>query len=131
MAKLENFQDVVSGLNPNETHLIVGNGFSRACFDQVFNYTSLLSLADFKDLSPYISVVFSNIGTADFEKVIQILQESAQTAATYNTTDRQLLTDLESDANGLREALIEAISNHHPENPPSLNQRQYTKCKTF
>ena len=128
---LKDFKDLIKGLDRNSCHLIVGNGFSRACFDQVFNYTQLLNTADFSELSSYAKNVFRKIGTADFEKVIQTLNQSAKIAKIYKTNDAYLLDNLENDSNGLRDTLIEAISEHHPEYPSRLTSSQYISCRKF
>jgi len=131
MAILEDFKDVVQRLDPKSCHLIVGNGFSRACFDQVFNYTQLLNSADFSKLSPYAKNVFREIVTSDFEKVIHTLNQSAQVAEIYKTNDADFLDNLRTDSDGLRDTLVEAISEHHPENPSALIQNQYITCRRF
>jgi hypothetical protein len=54
-------------------HLLLGNGFSRACRDDIFAYSALFQRADFSALSPTARNAFDSLGTTDFEIVMKAL----------------------------------------------------------
>ena len=64
---LVTFEDA-HGLVQAETapHLLLGNGFSRACREDIFAYNALFDRADFNQLSPLARGSFDLLDTTDF-----------------------------------------------------------------
>ena len=52
-------------------HVFLGNGFSRACRNDIFAYDALFDRADFGALSPHVKATFQALGTKDFEIIIK------------------------------------------------------------
>ena len=76
--KLINFDEaVVQASDLGKVHTLLGNGFSRACRDDIFSYDALFDRADFKGLSHHIRDAFDALGTQDFEAVIRTLRHAA------------------------------------------------------
>lgn len=76
--KVLSFSDAIGlAASSGHMHALLGNGFSRACRDDIFSYGALFDRAEFKDLSPYSRAAFDALGTTDFEVVIRALKHAA------------------------------------------------------
>jgi hypothetical protein len=111
-------------------HLLLGNGFSIACRPNIFVYGKLFEQADFNKVSPYVKKVFAALKTQDFEKVIKSLRDTGAVLTAYGV-DPALLLQLESDANGLRELLVETIAASHPAQPSEITEEEFKACRAF
>ena len=112
-------------------HLLVGNGFSRACREDIFAYGALFDRADFARLSPLARRSFDALETRDFEIVMRALRSAARLLALYAPRDRQLAARMTEDANGLREVLVRAIADNHPAWPGEIPAERYAACRRF
>lgn len=112
-------------------HLLLGNGFSIACRPNIFVYGKLYEQADFAKLSPSAKTAFELLATQDFERVIKTLRDSRTVLAAYNEIPRSLLDTLQSDADGLRELLVQTIANSHPAWPGEIEEHEYKACRAF
>lgn len=112
-------------------HALLGNGFSRACRDDIFSYGALFDRADFRGLSDQVRHCFEALNTTDFEHVIRALKQASALAAVYRPADIDLVAALATDADGLREVLVGAIANSHPNHPNEIDAVAYAACKTF
>ena len=112
-------------------HLLMGNGFSRACLDDVFAYEALLEKADFSNLSASAWEVFDAFGTTDFEAVMRGLLDASRLVVLYDPSQAPLAAQMEADAAGLREVLIQAIAKSHPDYPGVVSSEAYKKCRAF
>jgi hypothetical protein len=110
--------------------VLLGNGFSRACRDNIFAYGALFDRADFGALSGSAREAFNALRTRDFEVVIQTLRDAARVLDAYGgepeLRDRMLV-----DAVGLREVLVRAIANSHPGHPHEIEEERYTAARHF
>jgi len=111
-------------------HLLLGNGFSIACRPEIFAYGRLYEQADFSVISSSAKFGFAALGTQDFERVIKALRDSAQILKGYRGPGK-LVTQLNQDANGLRELLVQTIAASHPAWPGEINESEYTACRGF
>lgn len=117
----------LSGVQP---HLLLGNGFSISCRPNIFHYGKLFENADFSSLSPYVKGVFEALKTQDFERVIKVLRDARLALVAYSVP-AALLKQLEDDANGLRELLVQTIADSHPAWPGEITEAEYRSCKSF
>jgi Domain of unknown function (DUF4917) len=97
-------------------HVLLGNGFSRALRNDIFAYEALFQRADFSQLSATARQAFSILNTTDFEVVMRALRLVARLIPLYRN-DPDLVRTLMADADGLREVLVQAIAQNHPEAP--------------
>lgn len=126
------FEAAVTEASRNgKTHLLLGNGFSRAIFDNTFSYSSLLDQANFENCSPNVRPLFDKLGTTDFEAVVKSLEDSAKVLELYLPNQSSVVQTLRTDASKLRETLAETLAGNHPENPSEISESQYTSCRTF
>lgn len=112
-------------------HALLGNGFSIACRPSIFLYGKLYERADFSGLSPYVKNVFEALSTQDFERVIKALRDTREVIRVYRGTDRALIDELQQDADGLRELLVQTIAACHPAWPGEIEEHEYAACREF
>lgn len=111
--------------------VLLGNGFSRACKDDIFSYEALYKQADFENLSPGAREAFGALGTTDFEMVIKALRQTALLARVYVPDKPQLMATLLEDARGLRDVLVDTIARNHPARPQDIAVERYVACRAF
>ncbi|MDB5272236.1 MAG: hypothetical protein JWO58_603 [Chitinophagaceae bacterium] len=132
MEKLLTFQEALTiAEDCKKKHLLTGNGFSIACRPHLFKYDSLFEQADFEKLNPSIKRVFEVLDTKDFEVVMKSLRTSAEILRIYLPKQTDLIQQLNSDANELKNVLVNAIANSHPINPSEINEAEYQSCQKF
>lgn len=112
-------------------HVLLGNGFSIACRPDIFLYGKLFEQADFSKLSPTARNAFSALGTQDFERVIKALRDTKAILEAYGGAPSSFLDTLQSDADGLRELLVETIAHSHPAWPGEISDEEYAHCQAF
>lgn len=117
--------------NSGPRHLLIGNGFSIACRPNIFVYGKLFERADFTRLSDSARRCFDALDTNDFEKVIRALRDATHLIEIYKEEFEEIQNRMIKDADGLREALVQAIASSHPERPSDLTEDEYIHCKAF
>jgi hypothetical protein len=130
MPDLVSFERAIE-LAGQQPHVLLGNGFSLAWRSDIFSYNSLFERADFKSLSPNARTAFDALSTTDFEIVMRGLIQAAALVSVYTPDADRLIQTLRTDAEGLREVLIAAIAQNHPERPGDVSPSQYEACRTF
>lgn len=133
MPDLLTFEDAVrdAGERNLKRHLLLGNGFSRACRDDIFAYGALFDRANFEGLSPSARSAFEALDTTDFEVVMRALRQAAALASVYAHDAPELAKHLLRDAEGLRDLLATTIANSHPDRPGDITTAQYQACRRF
>jgi Domain of unknown function (DUF4917) len=114
----------------SKRHLLLGNGFSIACRPDIFRYDKLFEQADFSGLPDSAKSAFSVLHTTDFERVIKVLRSSAAIAVLYGVTNEQVDT-MRSDADALKELLVQTIAQSHPSQPGDITDGEYAACQRF
>ena len=110
--------------------ILLGNGFSRAWRNEVFNYANLLDVADFTDREAEIRELFRLSGTYDFEAVMRSLVAAKAVLEAYGGNEA-LVEMIERDQQLLKDALITAISTTHPHRPTDVTNDQFTSVRRF
>ena len=111
-------------------HVLLGNGFSRACRNNIFAYEALFERADFTNM-PLAQQAFQALNTTDFERVMNALRMAALLVPVYAADNPELATILNTEADALREVLASAIAQNHPERPSDIADEQYAACRVF
>lgn len=128
---LQSFQKALGQVKGGKPpHLLLGNGFSRACRDDIFSYASLFARADFGQI-PRAAEAFDALDTQDFEVVMDALHKAAQLVSVYAKTDTALAEALAHDAEKLKDVLVSAIAENHPDHPFEIPTEQYANAKAF
>jgi len=125
------FIEAIESLEEGETpSILLANGFSQAWDSGIFNYANLLDAANFDSRDAVLRALFANLDTYDFETVMQQLV-AAEAVITAYGTNPSLITQIRNDQVILKEALITAISNTHPELPGNVTDAQYIAVRQF
>lgn len=125
------FQQALAKAGTKKPHVLLGNGFSRACRDDIFRYGSLFSQARFDFLSEEARKAFSALGTEDFEIVMGAMRQASKLASVYAPNQPALAASLSGDADGLREVLVQTIASSHPSRPSDIEPERYQACREF
>lgn len=132
MIEVISFQDAIASFNSvSPKHALLGNGFSRACRNDIFAYEKLFEQADFTRLSAFARQAFDALGTTDFELVMEALKRAAVLLRLYEPTQSAIAEVFDRDADGLREVLVSAIAGSHPARPGDIDIKQSSACKQF
>jgi hypothetical protein len=127
---LLSFEKALASVEGRAPHLLLGNGFSRACKDDIFSYESLFNRADFREI-PLAKKAFEALDTTDFEVVMSALQKAAQLVSVYAAESPDLANALGKDADHLKDVLVKAIAENHPEHPFEIEKGQYATVRNF
>ncbi|MEA5580189.1 DUF4917 family protein [Nodularia harveyana UHCC-0300] len=110
--------------------ILLGNGFSLAWRNDLFNYANLLEVADFTDRNDEIKALFQLSETYDFEAVMRSLVAAKTVLQAYGGNEA-LVEIIEKDQQLLKDALITAISTTHPSRPTDVTNDQFTSVRRF
>jgi hypothetical protein len=110
------------------TNLLVGNGFSRAFANAIFDYKSLYQKAREKGLTPEAVAVFEKLGETNFERVLKAYDECLWIAGNYNQT---LDETIPADRDAIRNILVGVISENHPENQNFMDDETRDNAHAF
>ena len=130
MVKLLTFDQALKQTEGHKRHLLLGNGFSRACRDDLFAYDALFAQAKGK-LSKSAKKAFDALGTTDFESVMRSLKQAADLLKVYAPKYPKLAKRLAADANTLRDVLAHAIASSHPKRPNEIKDDEFKACRAF
>lgn len=112
-------------------HVLLGNGFSIACRPEIFRYSALFDRADFAELGHEVHGLFDALETRDFEGVMRALRLAAIALRVYGHEDEELPRRLQADSVALREVLVNAIADSHPEHPFQIADEEYQSARVF
>lgn len=129
LARMIDYNQALAETGDVKRHLLLGNGFSIALFPNIFTYRSLLDRVDFRD-APHLRLIFDELNTVDFERVIRCLMESSRLLRAYDV-DEDVRSALVQDADWLKERLVQAIASGHPSRPSEISEGQYLSCRRF
>lgn len=125
---LINLEAALEQTKNTDKTLLLGNGFSVAQTEGNFSYANLLSKCGLENEAP-TRRVFAELDTVDFEEVIKSLEQAALVAIAYNKQD--FSERLTTNAQQVREALITAIHEVHPDNFASIPPHEIESCSNF
>lgn len=123
--------DLSSEARAKKNHVLLGNGFSRACKDEIFSYGSLYETAEFEQYSDVLKKVFLKLDTTDFEVIMKALENSSLVTEVYEAKNTSLISRLKDDAESLRKLLVQTLTQHHPEKPDEISDSEYQCCLKF
>lgn len=86
MAVLTFAEAINASVGYSKRHLLLRNGFSIACRPDIFRYEKLFDQANFSALPDSAKSAVSALHTADFERVIKALRDSATIVGLYGVT---------------------------------------------
>lgn len=130
--EIVSFKEALLLAGEKNRHVLLGNGFSIALRPDIFTYNTLYERAkDSGRLTSEMQNVFDQLGTTDFEQVMEALQDAATLVRVYENSNPTLAAQLEKDATLLRDVLAETIAANHPARPHEVSPEQYESCRQF
>lgn len=130
MTNVISFEKAISESEGSTRHLLLGNGFSIACFSDKFSYTSLRKEAKLEKYSRIFNV-FNDVKTNDFEKIIKLLSDIPVVIHHYFGDSKKGINNMIKDADRLKKLLIETLVKNHPEIQSDITDERYHNCRTF
>jgi hypothetical protein len=131
MIRILTFEEAIEDSSRyKKRHLLLGNGFSIACRPNIFAYGSLFEQADFSS-NPNLPEVFERVGTTDFERVIRVLEGASRIVPIYSSEANDVIAKMATDADALKEILIQTIASNHPRIPNDIPDEQFWACRRF
>jgi hypothetical protein len=110
-------------------HFMMGNGFSMAYDPSIFSYNALQKIvADADD--DLLSDLFGIFNTSNFELIMQQLDITMKLANRFEA-DIQFKENLEKANVRLKESLIQAIKDLHPDHVFEITQKKSLCCGEF
>lgn len=128
---LQTYDEVVKYLNSKKRtkHLILGNGFSMSYDKGIFSYNALSTFID-KTSNELLKKLFSTIKTKNFELVMQQLDNFIEIAKIFSS-DTQLVGKIREASDTLKDSLIEAVKELHPEHVFKVSDEKSISCFNF
>lgn len=125
---MQTYQDVITYLKKKKRnkHLLLGNGFSIAYDYDIFSYNSLNSFIESTD-NKLLNKLFDITDNKNFEVVMQQLDTFVEIAKVFEA-EKTLLSNIKSASDLLKESLIEAVKELHPEHVFSIPEEKSQKC---
>lgn len=113
--------------NNRPRHLLMGNGFSMAFDKNIFSYKSLYDFFQKSDQSKKLVPLFDTINTKNFEQAMREIGNCIAILQAFNA-DPKLVKNLEEAIETLKESLIDAVRQMHPEHVFNISKEQSKSC---
>jgi len=130
--KLITYQEVISSLDKKSgrlKHLLFGNGFSIAYDSNIFSYNALSRfIEDTED--PIIRRLFQKLNTKNFELIMQQLDNFCEIADIFSD-DKSLVQKIKAASEKLKNSLIDAVKELHPEHVFKIPEEKSSCCNHF
>ncbi len=130
MIKLLTLEEALKQTNGGKRHMLLGNGFSRACRNHLFAYDALFSQAK-GQLTESTTKAFHALNTTDFESVMRALKQAVELLKVYTPKSHKLAKRLTEDADKLRDVLANVIAHSHPDRPNHIEDKEFATCRAF
>ena len=133
VTKVLTFEQALDKSENTKRNLLLGNGFSIACYPNIFNYGSLYEEAAKKiekDM-PEVHTLFEKSCKKDFETVITMLQNAYVVLPIYQPNDSSNIDRILKHVEQLKEILINIIAEKHPGSPSEISEEKFAACRKF
>jgi hypothetical protein len=110
-------------------HLLFGNGFSMAYDYRIFSYNALSNFIESID-NELLKKLFSTLNTKNFELIMQQLDNFCEIAAVFSD-DMKLVEKVQNASTALKNSLIDAVKELHPEHVFSVPEEKSKACYSF
>ena len=129
--KLLTYDQVICHLkNKHRTkHLLFGNGFSIAYDKDIFSYNALSKFIENTE-DPLIKTLFEKLNTKNFEIIMQQLDNFCEIANVFSD-DKTLVTKIKTATLKLKNSLIDAVKELHPEHVFKVPEEKSQACIRF
>ena len=130
--KLKTYQEVIAYLNGpkgRRKHLLFGNGFSMAYDKNIFSYNALSNFIESTG-DPLIQKLFEKLNTKNFELIMQQLDNFCEIAEIFSD-DKTLVPKIEDTIEKLKNSLLDAVKELHPEHVFKVPEEKSKACIKF
>ena len=130
MDRIDSFEEALRQTSYGKRHLLMGNGFSIACRQDLFSYGALYDAA--KDQLGQLSLgLFSALETTDFEEAMRVLDGAGKMFESLDILDNNYATQFNNELKMLRETLARVIARNHPDRIDDLEVSELMNCREF
>jgi predicted house-cleaning noncanonical NTP pyrophosphatase (MazG superfamily) len=131
LEKVYTYDEVITSLTQKkrQKHLLLGNGFSMSYDSGIFSYNALSKFLENLD-NDILQKLFQIIKTSNFELLMEQLDNVAQIAEVFGA-DEKVIRKIRKATESLKESLIEAIKELHPEHVFSVPEEKSKACAAF
>lgn len=128
---LKTYEQVITYLDKKKRnyHLLFGNGFSMAYDPKIFSYNALSTFIENTD-DEFLQKLFKVANTKNFELIMQQLDNFVEIAKVFGIDDSFINKILVANAT-LKNSLIEAVKELHPEHVFILTEQKSKSCHIF
>lgn len=125
------YQEVISSLDKKnrKKHLLFGNGFSMAYDSNIFSYNALSKFIE-NTANTQIKELFQRLNTKNFEIIMQQLDNFCEIAEIFST-DNALVPKIKTTSEELKNSLIDAVKELHPEHVFKIPVEKSQSCVNF
>lgn len=129
--KLYSYDEIIKSLKEKnrEKHLLLGNGFSMSYDSGIFSYNALSKFLENLE-NDILQKLFQIIKTSNFELLMEQLDNVAQIADVFGA-DKIVVQNIRKATETLKESLIDAIKELHPEHVFSVPDEKSKACAGF
>lgn len=130
--KLDSYEEIIAYLNNQKNrpkHLLLGNGFSMAYDKDIFSYNALSNFINNTE-DELLKKLFSIINTFNFEQIMKQLDLFYKLSVEF-AGDKNLGEKVIKARDSLKNKLIDAISELHPEQVFKIPPEKSQKCACF
>lgn len=129
--KVYTYDEVIKSLNDKkrQKHLLLGNGFSMSYDSGIFSYNALSKFLENLD-NDILQKLFQIIKTSNFELLMEQLDNVAQIAEVFGA-DKKVVQNIRKATETLKESLIDAIKELHPEHVFSIPEEKAKPVQRF
>lgn len=128
---LKTYSQVLEHLKKDnrQKHLLMGNGFSMSYDSNIFSYKALGKFVyELKDKT--LHRLFDILNTNNFELMMQQLDNTAKIAVAFGASEK-IVEKITKASEALKENLIEAIKELHPEHVFQVPEGKSQACASF
>lgn len=129
--KVYSYSEIVKSLKEKkrQKHLLLGNGFSMSYDSGIFSYNALSKFLENLE-NDILQKLFQIIKTSNFELLMEQLDNVAQIAEVFGA-DKTVVQNIRKATETLKENLIDAIKELHPEHVFALPDEKSKACASF
>jgi len=129
--KLQTYEEVIKSLKckKRQKHLLLGNDFSMAYDYKIFSYNALSKFINDLD-DDILQKLFSVVKTNNFELLMQQLDNFSAIAVIFGA-DETIIDKIKTASQTLKESLINAVKELHPEHVFTIPEEKSMACASF
>ncbi|UFH31643.1 DUF4917 family protein [Chryseobacterium sp. C-71] len=129
--ELQTYEQVINYLDKRKRsyHLLFGNGFSMAYDPKIFSYNALSTFIENTD-DEFLKKLFKVANTKNFELIMQQLDNFVEIAKVFEIDNSFISKILEANST-LKNSLIEAVKELHPEHVFIVAEERSKSCHSF